>query len=651
MLLILGCCEYVIKSVLPILALLTLVACGSGGNDGGGGLAGISLNARATSETTIELSWSRPRDGYQVSPYVVARDDDMSRRAIGSTTERKYLVAGLFANTRFCFILKNPITGNTISDRACATTAADQTAPSVPTDVSATSVSPLVIELSWRASSDAGIGGGYNIFRDTTLIATITGVRYSDDTVLPGVGYCYRVSAFDLSENQSAQSNESCATTALDTESPSTPENVSVDYINNAGSPTMRVGWAPSSDNSRIDHYTVTRDGVEIGNVADASFDDTNILGSSTYCYSVVAVDIAGNLSGSSEEVCARSSWRRQALGISYPGAAVIALDSAGTPRVAYKDRYFDSSQSEYRSRLNIGTIGDTFTPELLSDSVAESYVSGEYSMDMVLGADDVANILHQSVPGPGSEQLDHVTRSDSTTAQLAIQTSIVYLQDVSVAIDQAGVLHACVKFDNTIFYVENSTGTWSLTELDSLGGDSKGSDCSITVASDGSVHMAYLAFLQEDLWYLSNQSGAWAAELIDEQSGTGTDIAYHTAILVDASGFAHIAYAHDYAENDLEYASNSSGSWAFEKVDDSGTVGYRSDMIIDSLDQVSIFYEQIDAGSLQLRHASRDTGDWESYQLGSSTTGPLSADIDPDDKVHIVYTDQGGELVYLSSE
>jgi hypothetical protein len=437
----------------------------------------------------------------------------------------------------------------------------------------------------------------------------------------------------------------------VDTESPSTPENVSVVYSNDSGIPTMRVSWAPSSDNSRVDHYIVSRDGAEIADVTDSAYDDTNIQDSTTYCYSVAAVDIAGNLSGSSEEVCARSSWRKQSLGISYPGAAVIKLDTVGTPWVAYKDRYFDSSQSEYRSRLQFGAIGDTFTPALLNDSVAEAFVSGEYSMDMVPGADNAANILHQSVPGPGSEQLDHVTYADGMMAQLAIQTSIVYLQDVSVAIDQAGVLHACAKFDNTLAYVENSTGVWNLTELGSLGGDSKGSDCSITIAPDGSVHMAYLAFLQEDLWYLSNQSGLWAAELIDEQSGTGTDTGYHTALMVDSGGFAHIAYAHDFAENDLEYASNSSGSWVSEKVDNSGTVGYRSDMIIDSLDQVSVVYEQIDAGSLQLRLASRDAGVWESYQLGSSTTGPLSADIGSDDSVHILYTDQEGELVYLSSE
>jgi hypothetical protein len=162
---------------------------------------------------------------------------------------------------------------------------------------------------------------------------------------------------------------------------------------------------------------------------------------------------------------------------------------------------------------------------------------------------------------------------------------------------------------------------------------------------------MAYLAFLQEDLWYLSNQSGVWAAELIDEQSGTGTDTGYHTTIVVDSSGFAHIAYAHDFAANDLEYASNSSGSWAFEIVDDSGSVGYRSDMLIDSLNQVFVVYERFDAGSLQLRLASREAGTWATYQLGSSTTGPLSADIGSDDRMHIVYTDRPGELVYLLSE
>ena len=38
---------------------------------------------------------------------------------------------------------------------------------------------------------------------------------------------------------------------------------------------------------------------------------------------------------------------------------------------------------------------------------------------------------------------------------------------------------------------------------------------------------------------------------------GTSTNTAYHTSIATDSAGFAHIAYAHDFAENDMEYATN----------------------------------------------------------------------------------------------
>jgi hypothetical protein len=645
-------CHYVKNRVLPLAASLLLAACGGGDSGGGGGgLGGISLNASVRSASSIYLSWSKPTNGLTVSPYLVARDDDLLRRTIGSTTERNYLVGGLAPNTRYCFIIKDPLTANRLSNRACATTEPDTTAPSVPTALIATAASPSSIDISWVAASDAGGVGGYYLYRDTVRIATITGVRYTDDTASPGVEYCYRVSAFDHSGNESEQSNESCSRPELDVEAPSTPQDVTASYQDDNGSPTITVNWTPASDNSRISHYVVTRDGVEVSEIPAPPYTDTDVQESTTYCYSVTAFDIAGNPSAASETVCTRTSWTKQGLGIANAGAATIALDSAGVPWVAYKDRYFENSQSVYRSRLQIGAIGDTFVPELLNDSIADVFIAGEYAMDMVLDSDDVANILHQSTPGPGSEQLDYVTRSDTMAASIAVQTSIVYLQDVKIAIDQAGVLHACVRYDNASYYAENSSGTWLLTELDSLGGDTRGNNCSIATAGDGSVHLVYLGFLREDLWHLSNQSGSWVATMIDQQSGTSTDTAYHTAISVDTSGFAHIVYAHDYADNHLEYASNRSGNWVVEKVDESGKVGYRSDIVTNSLDRVSIIYQEIDSGASNLRFASREAGSWESYQLSSSSTGPVSVAVDSNDRLHIVFSDLGGELTYMTGQ
>ena len=138
---------------------------------------------------------------------------------------------------------------------------------------------------------------------------------------------------------------------------------------------------------------------------------------------------------------------------------------------------------------------------------------------------------------------------------------------------------------------------------------------------------------------------------MIDQQSGTSTDTAYHTSILVDSSGFAHIAYAHDFADNDLEYASNESGSWVAEKVDDSGTVGYRSDIVVEPSGGITIVYERLDAGSRSLQFALRETGTWAPYLLSSSSSGPVSADVGSDDKLHIVFSDLGGELTYLRGE
>ena len=132
--------------------LLAMAACGEGDELGFSG--SISLSANAVSATWITLSWSAPSGGVSVSPYVVARNDDQSGSSIGSTTSRTYEVAGLAPSTEYCFVIRNPLTGNTLSNKACATTLADTDAPSVPADLSVEPRSAAEIDLDWSLAGD-----------------------------------------------------------------------------------------------------------------------------------------------------------------------------------------------------------------------------------------------------------------------------------------------------------------------------------------------------------------------------------------------------------------------------------------------------------------------------------------------------------------
>ena len=103
----------------------------------------------------------------------------------------------------------------------------DTTAPSVPVNLQATSVSTSQINLTWGASTDDIGVTGYKVYRNGNLVASPAGTSYSDTGLAAGVTYTYAVSAFDAAGNNSAQSAPvSASTYGTD----STPPSVSITY-------------------------------------------------------------------------------------------------------------------------------------------------------------------------------------------------------------------------------------------------------------------------------------------------------------------------------------------------------------------------------------------------------------------------------------
>jgi len=90
----------------------------------------------------------------------------------------------------------------------------DTTAPSVPANLIVTAVSSNRIELSWNTAIDNIGVTGYRIYRDGTYLKSTTGLTSSDTPLTAGTHYCYKVTAFDASGNESVQSAESCTTTS-----------------------------------------------------------------------------------------------------------------------------------------------------------------------------------------------------------------------------------------------------------------------------------------------------------------------------------------------------------------------------------------------------------------------------------------------------
>jgi chitodextrinase len=90
----------------------------------------------------------------------------------------------------------------------------DVTAPTVPTGLTASSVSSSQINISWSASTDAVGVAGYRLYDNAVQVgADITGLTYSHTGLVSGSTHTYQVLAFDTAGNASAKSAAVQATT------------------------------------------------------------------------------------------------------------------------------------------------------------------------------------------------------------------------------------------------------------------------------------------------------------------------------------------------------------------------------------------------------------------------------------------------------
>src|SRR5256885_2077037 len=173
-----------------------------------------NLAATAGSSSQIDLSWSPATDNVGVTGYRVYRNGTLAASPIGTSVS----ITGLSAGTTYSFTLAAVDAAGNASALCApfsATTAApsDTTAPSTPTGLGASAVTPISLTLSWSAATDNVGVTGYRVYRNGTLVASPGGTSASITGLLAATLYSFTVSAFDAAGNVSALSAPLSATT------------------------------------------------------------------------------------------------------------------------------------------------------------------------------------------------------------------------------------------------------------------------------------------------------------------------------------------------------------------------------------------------------------------------------------------------------
>ena len=262
-----------------------------------------NLSGQPQSTTEVSLSWDASTDNVAVSGYVVRRDSAI----IGNTPNTNYDDVGLQPSTTYSYtVAAQDVAGNNSPETApvSATTlsAPDTEAPTIPTNLQGTAISPSRIDLTWEASTDNIGVTAYELRRDGSLIASPSGTSFSDTGLIANTSYSYTIAARDSAGNVSAEFGAiMVATLAVpDTEAPTTPTNVQGSAVSSS---SVSLNWTASNDNIGVTGYEIRRSSIVVGTTASTSYRDDGLAAVTTYSYEIVAYDDAGNQSAPSQAI------------------------------------------------------------------------------------------------------------------------------------------------------------------------------------------------------------------------------------------------------------------------------------------------------------------------------------------------------------
>ena len=291
--------------------------------------AGDTTNPSATtgltangSFGTASLSWTAATDNVGVVKYDVYRSTTSGftpsvanrvAQPIGTT----YNDTGLAAGTYYYLVAAEDAAGNigTASNQASAIVTSDTQAPSNPSNLAAL-VSGTTASLAWTGSTDNVAVTKYDVYRSTTngfapsvanRIAQPTTTSYSDAGLAVGT-YYYLVAAEDAVGNISTSSNQTTAVIP-DTAAPTTPASLAAVVTTSS----VSLSWTASTDNIGVTKYDVYRSTTSgfvpsaanlIAQPTTNSYVNSGVA-DATYYYVVKAEDLAGNLSGASNQATA----------------------------------------------------------------------------------------------------------------------------------------------------------------------------------------------------------------------------------------------------------------------------------------------------------------------------------------------------------
>ena len=251
-----------------------------------------NLRTTAKSQTSLSVAWNASTDDVGVTGYRVYRNGTL----VTTTTNTNQTVSGLACGTAYEISVtaidaagnESSRTAALINDSTSAcSTPSDTQAPSVPGNLRTTAKTQTSLSVAWNASTDDVGVAGYRVYRNGTLVTTVTSTSHTISGLACATSYEISVTAADAAGNESSRTASliNDMTSACDTPNPGGPAQV---FISPSGSDSAAcTSAAPCKSMSRA--YNVAAAGNVIEIRAGSYGDQTVPSGSKSVTFRGVA--------------------------------------------------------------------------------------------------------------------------------------------------------------------------------------------------------------------------------------------------------------------------------------------------------------------------------------------------------------------------
>lgn len=348
------------------------------------------LTATNITDSALDLSWSAASDNVGVTGYQLFMNGNSLGSTSGATT---FHVANLTPATQYSFTVQasdaaGNISGNSNVLQVMTTSATDTEPPTQVTGIQLSNITSSGATLTWNPSSDNVGVMHYLIFLDNTYNSMVmSGTSFDLSNLDADTAYQVTMYAEDMAGNRSVVSNTLQLRTLPDTMPPTVPQGLSASNTTQTGT---TLNWQASVDDHAIDHYMVFQDGIMLGSTAQLNYQVNNLNPATTYNFTIMAMDAAGNGSALSAPLQVTTSGTQ---GDTEPPGAVTDLHANSITSFSVQLQWSAVSDNVGVSMYHVFQNGSEIGQPTATSFLAEGLNPGSTYQFMIMAMDAAGNM------------------------------------------------------------------------------------------------------------------------------------------------------------------------------------------------------------------------------------------------------------------